>query len=257
MNSVSKTLFIPFYFRYKESLFQKEIYDDVAIQFFKDSKNLNLINFSALDQDVNSYIGTIARTKIIDSYLLKLLEFPIDNIFNIGCGLDFKNRRLNILKSWYNIDFSSVIQFRNNNFLKCDLEKNIEGDILKSFNWNFIPNEINVFILEGVSMYLKEEELLSFIKNMCEFSKKAYFIIETVPLEAVGVKHPSVEKVDESLTFKWGTNNIEEFSKKANLKMIDSHKHGDILKDRWPKYDESNKLLQAFKNGYKINLFEN
>lgn len=254
MESIAKTLFIPFYFRYLESISKKEIYDNEAVEFFKNLDNLNLINFSDLDKDIYSHVGTIARTKIIDSLLLNLLKSPIDNIFNIGCGLDFKNRRLSIQKPWYNIDLPPVIQFRNKNFLRLDFEKNIGEDLLKSANWDFVPNEVNVFILEGVSMYLLEEEILSFIKNMCNFSKKAYFIIESAPLEALVNRHPSVHKVDDTIIFKWGTNNIKEFATKANVEFLESYKHSDFLKNRWPQNDDNNKLVQALKNNYRISL---
>ena len=45
MESIAKTLFIPFYFRYLESISKKEIYDNEAVEFFKNLDNLNLINF--------------------------------------------------------------------------------------------------------------------------------------------------------------------------------------------------------------------
>lgn len=257
MKNLSKTLFIPLYFRYKESIGQKAIYDEEAVTYFNNSNILDLLDFSIFDKDEHAYIGTLARTKIVDDFLLELLKKPIDNIFNIGCGLDFRNRRLKIEKNWYNIDLASVIQLRRATFSTLINEKDIEANILESKKWDFISNEINIFILEGVSMYLEEKELIDFINDMCNFSKKAYFIIETAPFEATQMQHPSVKSLDNKIVFKWGTNDIEKFAKNAGIKCLKSLRHVDVLKERWTKNPNEPEFVKILKNNYRISLFEN
>lgn len=257
MTNLSKTLFIPLYFRYKESIGEKRIYDEEAVKYFSNSEIMDLLDFSAFENDKYSFVGTLSRTIIVDEFLLELLsKEPIDNIFNIGCGLDFRNRRLQIEKTWYNVDFSPVIQLRKDFFSELENEKNMETSILKSDEWKFVPREVNVFILEGVAMYLEEKELLSFISDMCKASKKAYFIIETSPVEATKVEHPSVHALARDIVFKWGTNNIEEFAKKANLKCIKSLRHIDKLVERWGENSNEPELVKTLKENYRIALFE-
>ncbi|MCJ8342558.1 MAG: class I SAM-dependent methyltransferase [Cetobacterium sp.] len=257
MNEISKTLFIPFYFKYKESNGKKTLYDKEAIDFFSKKQNKNILNFPLIDKDINSFIGILSRTHIIDLYLLDLIDlYKIDNIFNIGCGLDFRNRRLDIKKSWFNIDLDEVISFRNNNFSPFPYETNIKANILNTINWNFIPYSTNVFILEGILMYFSEEEVYTIIRNLINKSKKAYFIIETSPEEMTLIKHPSVETINKNLYFKWGTNNISSFSEKVNLKCLKSNKHIDFYKDRWITPDKENEINKIIKNNFRVSLFE-
>lgn len=256
MTNLSKTLFIPLFFRYKESIGDKRIYDEEAVKYFNNSDILETLDFSAFENDKYSFVGTLSRTMIIDEFLLELLKKPIDNIFNIGCGLDFRNRRLKIAKPWYNLDLPSVIQLRKDFFAVLENEKNIEANILQSSEWKFVPNEVNIFILEGVSMYLEEDELVNFISSMCKFSKKAYFIIETSPVEATKLEHPSVHALAKDIIFKWGTNNVEEFAKKANLKCLKTLRHIDRLVECWGNNPNEPEIVKILKENYRITLFE-
>lgn len=254
--NISKTLFIPFYFKYKESIGKKYIYDKEAINFFSNNHNLQILNFAEIEKDIYSQIGVISRTTITDNYLKNLLENNIDNIFNIGCGLDFRNRRLNITKSWFNIDLTEVIQFREKNFGIFKSEKNISENVLNSKNWDFIPNEINIFILEGVVMYFSEEQISNLILNLTSKSKKSYFIIETSPEEMLTTKHQAVNSIDNNITFKSGTNNINEFAKKLDLNLLQTTQHCNIYQERWPIDNSNSELVKNLKNNFRVSLFE-
>lgn len=237
MKNISKTLFIPFYCRFKESTGSKLIYDREAVDFFQSKKYKNIIDFSTIDK--NTLAGTIARTLLIDKYLLSALDKNISenkkcNVFNIGCGLDFRNRRLNLSDiSWTNIDLPEVIEFRKNNFKTFENEQNISVDIDSIDKWNFIPFENNIFILEGILMYFDEEHIIKFIKKLVKQSKKCWFIIETVPEITKTITNPSVKKISSEIIFKWGCNNIDKFANSLNLCYLEGTSTVEILKDRW------------------------
>lgn len=257
MNNLSKTLFIPFYFKNLESIGEKEIYEKEAVEFFSKESNKNILNFSAIEKDKNSFTGIIVRTKIIDEYLLELIsDDKIDNIFNIGCGLDFRNRRLGIEKNWYNIDLEEVIKFREEEFSKYKFEKNICGNILEIEKWDFIPKGKNLFIFEGILMYFTKEEVYKIIEKLKEKSEKSYFIIETMAEELAKVNHKAVHEVDKNIGFNWGVNDILKFSKEIELECLSSKKYIDYLKERWDKNKEGEtELEKKIKENCRASLF--
>ncbi len=257
MNNLSKTLFIPFYFKYLESIGEKTLYEKEAVSFFSKEENKNILPFSVIAKDNNSFCGVLARTKIIDNYLLKLLkEKKIDNIFNIGCGLDFKNRRLEIEKPWFNIDLDSVIKFRMEHFPSAKFEKNISADILKSKEWDFIPFGHNIFILEGILMYFPEEIVYTIIENLKAKSEKSYFIIETMPEELSTMKHKSVNAIDNDIHFEWGVNNIEDVAKKGKLNLLHSTRYIDLFQERWKLTENNSPFEKKMKENCRTSLFE-
>lgn len=235
MNILSKTLFIPFYFKYKESVGEKNIYDAEAVKFFSDNKNRDIINFSELDKDKNSFTGVISRTMLIDDYLRKILEDKEKkfNVFNVGCGLDCRNKRLSLSNvTWTNIDLPEVIEYRNNILPLQPNEKNISADITKTAEWDFIPFENNIFIFEGILMFFEEEKIKELLKNLVKKSKTSWFIIESSP-NFSDIKHPSVSSISSEIKFKWGCNDIKSFAEKIDMEYIGSRRMEELLKDRW------------------------
>lgn len=233
MNNLSKTLFIPFYFKYLESIKKnKKFYDKEAVNFFSNKNNLKILDFNLIEKDINSFNGVISRTLIIDKYLKNILNTEKCNVFNIGCGLDFRNRRLGLEKiNWFNIDLPEVIKYREVFNNKLYNEKDISANILETDKWDFIPCENNIFIFEGILMFFKEENVKAIIKTLKNKSKKSWFIIETL-YKFENMKHPSVNRaVDESLTFKWGTVNLEKFAQDLGLILVNSEKMMDDIFD--------------------------
>lgn len=258
MTNISKTLFIPFYFKYKESIGEKTLYEKEAVDFFSDNSNLNIIDFRKVEKEKNSFVGVLARTKLVDSFLLNLINSKnINNIFNIGAGLDFRNRRLKISHSWYNIDLPEVIKFRNTNFTSNSNEKNIIANIFDTYNWNFIPYETNIFIFEGVLIYFNKEQIINIIKNLSEKSKKAYFIFDTCPEEVVTLKQNSVKAIKNKVQIQWGTNNASNFFENSNLKCLESKRWIDLYPDRWDlDVVENETLRKSLNDNLKVHIFE-
>lgn len=259
-NNISKTLFIPLYFKYKESLGEKTIYDENAIKFFENNKNI--LNFSEIDKDIASFTGTIARTLIIDKILLKLIsKNEINFIVNIGCGLDFRNRRLQIKNiDWFNIDLKEVIDFRKNNTAPVLREHNIVGDILKFDFLNKLPKGKGIFIFEGLLMYFSERNVNFIISKLTKYFNNCHYIIESCPNEFVNQPclNPSIKSINENIMFKWGNNNPL-LLEKNGLKYIKGHKIMEELKDRW-NFFEKNPLFIKFKpivyNNFRIDLYK-
>ncbi|MFK4785240.1 class I SAM-dependent methyltransferase [Fusobacterium sp. MFO224] len=259
-NNISKTLFIPLYFKYKESLEGKAIYDESAITFFKSNKDI--LDFSEIDKDLASFTGTIARTLVIDKLIKNIIsKHEIDFIANIGCGLDFRNRRLKIGNvDWYNIDLKEVIEFRKNNISSIPNEKNVIGDILKLDFLDNLPQGKGIFIFEGLLMYFTKKNVDFIMNHLTKNFNNCYYIIEVCPDEFINQPglNPSIKSINKNIMFKWGNNNPL-LLEKNGLEYIKGHKIMEELKDRW-KFFEKNPLFVKFKpivyNNFRIDLYK-
>jgi len=133
-----------------------------------------------------------ARAYYIDSFVKKELnEQPDATIILIGAGLDSRAYRINGGK-WVEIDEPAIITYKNNVLpvsecnnplqrIALDFEKEKLADKLQAyFNRPFV-----IFIIEGVFMYLKNEqkkELLSTLTKLfpkhllfCDLMSKKFF----------------------------------------------------------------------------------
>lgn len=236
MKAISKTLFVPLYFKYLESMSDKNIYDNEAVYFFE-KVGIDNIDFNSFKNDVNTYTGTIARTLLIDRYLLssinlfKNMDF---NIINIACGLDFRNRRLGLNSvPNINIDLQDVIELREKYFPAHKNEHNKVGDITDIKNWNFIPKGNNIFILEGILMYFSKKNVIEIFRTLKKKSDNSLFIFEVLPEMSPDVKHPTISKISKNLDVKWGCNNIEDFIRELGFECLDSEMTISLLKERW------------------------
>lgn len=123
------------------------------------------------------------RHYLIDSFVKKeLADHPDATIILIGAGFDSRAYRLNGGK-WIEIDEQAIIEYKNNKLpvsecknpltrIPIDFEKEKLADKLKPY----ADSSYVVFIIEGVLMYLKDEqreELLSTLISL--FSKHVLF----------------------------------------------------------------------------------
>jgi|GEM_PF-5533173 len=239
MTDLSKTLFIPLYFKYKESLGTKRIYDLEAVNFFEKS-TINIEDFSEIDKDTLSFQRIISRTLIIDSMVKEALQDnAIDFIANLGCGLDFRNRRLDISIPWYNIDLPSVIDYREKAFSKISNEYNINGDILTQDFMNTFPNGKGIFIFEGLLMFFSQEEVIKILANIQNEFKSGFFIIHTFPEQATII--PSINSISNNqVLIKWRSNNPKFLEEKINIRHIKG----------------SNLIKLQNENDFMINLYQ-
>lgn len=221
MTDLSKTLFIPLYFKYKESIGRKKIYDDIAINFFKE-KPEKLKEFSEMDKDNLSFDRIISRTIIIDKIIIEILNNnSIGFIVNMGCGLDFRNRRLNLNIPWYNIDLESVIDYRNSYFSKYSDEYNISGDIFSFDYGQFDEKGCGLFIFEGILMFFSQEEVVKILTDIKSQIASNYFVIHSFPEETGNI--PSIKNITNKSIIKWRMDNPKFLEKAVGIEHLEKH----------------------------------
>lgn len=223
--NVSETLLIPLYMRAKESKEENPIIID------KTSENiLSMVdyNFSKFYTDVRCQLCISFRTKYFDDAVRNFVaKYDDAVVVLIACGLDPRVERISIKKQYqtYELDLPDVINFRRQFLPESSDNKYITGNITTN-GWIKTIKEKHskghfLFILEGVVMYLTEEEVKQVFKNIDDNFENAEIHMERMNkyLSKRTYLHQSVKNTN--ATFHWGCDNpkeIEQWSKSFKLK---------------------------------------
>ena len=161
MNSVNKTLYIPLYgkaYVSKKGIILKdkkaeEIWNKEGFELKGKSKSKWLAYFMGM------------RSAVFDLWVKeKMTEMKDAVIIHIGCGMDSRVLRVKTHNhKWYDVDFPEVIRERKIHYSETETYKMLEGDARIPKWISDIPERSSaVVIIEGVSMYLKSDE----VKNL-------------------------------------------------------------------------------------------
>lgn len=161
-DNVSKTLYIPLYG--KSFVSQKGIIlsDKKAEQIWAEE------GFPLKGKSRSKWLAYFLamRAAVFDRWLKEeMTNNPTAVILHIGCGMDSRVERVGTNGHlWYDIDFWDVIVLRKKHFSENQHYKMMPGDARNPEWLNDIPffNHA-VIVLEGISMYLKREELREFM----------------------------------------------------------------------------------------------
>ncbi|MEE3403054.1 MAG: class I SAM-dependent methyltransferase [Acutalibacteraceae bacterium] len=164
MDNVNQTLYIPLYGKAMVSkkgiiLSDKkaeQIWHEEGFQLKGKSRSKWLAYFMAM------------RAAVFDRWLKdKMAGDKNAVVLHIGCGMDSRIERVGADGHlWYDIDFEDVIELRKKHFSADDHYKMLAGDLRDSKWLSEIPENRNaVIVLEGISMYLKAEELQTFMQT--------------------------------------------------------------------------------------------
>ncbi|KAG4086064.1 polyketide synthesis O-methyltransferase [Neocallimastix lanati (nom. inval.)] len=234
LGKVQETLLIPLYFRSLEAKKEKPRIDA--------SYDVDLIN--KIDYDFSKFTGKmsmegcVVRSIILDREAQKYIDaHPDCVVINLGCGLCTRTKRLNIRNSkWYNIDFPDTIEFRNKLMDAQPNCFNIGKDILDESWVKEVHAEGNsdiLIIIEGVFMYLTEEDIKKLINIIKTNYKKTFNLIEVNhSLMANNTKyHDTVKETD--ATFKWGIKYAKDLESYApGIKYIEEWNYFDLYEDQ-------------------------
>ncbi len=164
MDSVNKTLYIPLYGKSlvsKKNIILKdikaeEVWDMQTIELNKKSKSKWLAYYMAM------------RAKVFDEWVKdRLLKNPNAIVLHLGCGLDGRIERINADAKWYDVDFEGVINERKKYYAENKNYKMLSSDITDVEFLDKIENfDSAIVIMEGVSMYIENQKLLTLIKSL-------------------------------------------------------------------------------------------
>ncbi len=166
MNNVNKTLYIPLYAKAlvsKRGLFIKDehaekIWETEGFALKGKSKSKWLAY----------YLGI--RAAVFDDWVKeKIKEMPDAAVVHIGCGLDSRVERVGAIDvRWYDLDFPEVIEERKRFFNEADNYKMLSGNATRCDWIQEIQSDSIIVIMEGVSMYIPEDELCTLFARLSE-----------------------------------------------------------------------------------------
>jgi O-methyltransferase involved in polyketide biosynthesis len=182
--------------------------------------------------------GCIVRTIILDREVNKFIEeHPDCVVLNFGCGLCTRTKRLDIKNStWYNIDLPDAIELRNKLLGKQQNCYDIPKSMLDE-TWadevKVQPGQAILVIVEGVFMYLTEEEIRTFFNIIKKNYKKAFALIEIIhTMFANNTKYHDTAK-NTNATFKWGIKHGKELEKiTPGIKYFEEWNYFDLFENQ-------------------------
>jgi len=165
MNSVNKTLYIPLFgkaYVSKRGLF---INDEMAERIW------NAAGFELKGKSASKWLALYMgiRSAVFDEWTKTQTTCAQDAIIiHIGCGLDSRVCRIDLPnREWYDVDFSEVIRERKLYYHESIDYRMISGDVRENEWLTEIPEaRCAIVIMEGVSMYMKPEELRTLFANL-------------------------------------------------------------------------------------------
>ena len=204
VTGVPETMIQTLYARAKESEKRNsKIQDTMAVEIVAKLD----YDFSNADKDKAMSYGVVARTIVLDELVEKYLSSHPDTVvINIASGLDTRCYRMNEkYLRWYNIDLPETMQIRE----KFLTENGPVYQIAKSAMDASYVDEIEyagenvLVVIEGLTMYLKEADVLQIFSIIEKAFPKVTVMVETMsPFVVKHVKEKSIE--GSNAKFTWG-----------------------------------------------------
>lgn len=198
MENVSKTLYIPLYGKALVSHRGILLHDPKAEQIW--AKEGFPLKGKAASKWLAYFMAM--RSAVMDRWMTAMLaEHPDAVILHLGCGLDSRCLRLPVYgRQWYDVDFPEVIRERRKYYCETEQYHMVSADI-RSGEWkNAISSGGSaIVVMEGVSMYLRPEELRDLMKDLKGHFSQLYLLMDCYssfaakasryknPINAVGV----------------------------------------------------------------------
>lgn len=208
ITGVPETMLQTMYARAKET--KKEnavIRDDKAVEIVE---RLDY-DFALADKDAAMGNGVIARTIMLDKMAADYLKnHPDAIVVNIACGLDTRcYRNEGKYKKWYNIDLPDTIEVRAR-FMEEQgpviyqfAESAMDEAWAEKIEYNGEPVLV---IIEGLTMYLTEEDVVKIFEIIDKKFRKATVLAEVMnPFIVKNIKEKSIDQSEAKFT--WGVKN--------------------------------------------------
>lgn len=202
MDSVNKTLYIPLYGKAWVSRKGILLHDPKAEEIWA-SEGFALKGKSK-SKWLAYYMGM--RAAVFDRWVKARMEAdPAAVILHIGCGMDSRCARVGgQAHRWFDIDFPEVVRERKRYYRETEHYKMRSADIRDAGWLAQIPGGNATIVMEGVSMYLRPDELKQTLGQICAHFEEVYLLMDCYTefaAKASRVKNPIN---DVGVTQVWG-----------------------------------------------------
>ena len=213
LTSVSKTMLLTLHARAEHTLSERPRFTDPAAVELVSRLDYD---FTMARQDRLMADGVVLRTLTLDPLVAGYLDtHPGCTVVNIACGLDTRFQRLDDGRvTWYDLDLPDVIALRRRLLEDGERHRTIAASALDP-DW---PDQLGegeasgdvLVIIEGLSMYLEQEEVRTLLDIVAARLPGATVLIEVMPrlFQKYG-RERSVE--DAGARYTYGCSSASEF----------------------------------------------
>lgn len=204
MNGVNKTLYIPLYGKAKVSKKNIILKDSTAERIW--AQESFALKGKSKSKWLAYYMGM--RAWVFDEWLRGMMrKYPEATVLHIGCGMDSRIHRVgdayqaNSIKQqevinnnieeyqvakrqWYDIDFADVIKERKKYYEETDTYHMIASDARDTAYLSNISGTDAIVVLEGISMYLKPEELEQLVADLSSHFTSIHILMDCYTTKA-------------------------------------------------------------------------
>lgn len=228
MNEVNRTLFIPLYGKSYVSK-RNIILEDVIAEKIWDAEG-----FALRGKTKSKWLAynMAMRARVFDDWTDSMLEANKEAIvLHIGCGLDSRCKRVKqTYQKWIDCDFSDVIEIRKRYFEETETYCMKSLDATDSEQIQDLPeNDIAIVVLEGISMYLSNEQLHELFMALERKYKEVHILMDIYTefgAKASKYKNPVN---DVGVTKLYGRDNMECVLKGTEIDLVKEHSFTPIM----------------------------
>lgn len=207
MNELNKTLYIPLYGKSKVSKQGIILKDDMA------EKIWDCEAFEIKGKSKSKWLtyNMAMRAKVFDEWTESLLRQNKDAlVLHIGCGLDSRCVRIDEpYTNWIDGDFPDVIGVRKKYYNESENYRMISFDASDPENVKSLPDgDRAIVILEGISMYLKNEQLNAMFREFAKKYKSLNILMDVYTVFGAKASKYKNPINDVGVTTVWGINDI-------------------------------------------------
>lgn len=177
MNEVNKTLYIPLYGKSQVSRKGIILNDPKAEEIWE--KERFPLKGKAKSKWLTYFMAM--RARVFDDWVSReLAAHPRAVVLHIGCGMDGRILRVGPAEgNWYDIDFPEVIAERKKYYEETESYHMLGGDASRPSWLEALPDSGHaVVILEGISMYLKNEEVTNLLSALQEKFENLHILMD-------------------------------------------------------------------------------
>ena len=222
MDGVNKTLYIPLYSKAQISK-KGIILSDKTAEKIWDAEQ-----FPLHGQQKSKWLAynMAMRARIFDDWTDSLLKNNPDAlVLHIGCGLDSRCKRVKELyHNWNDCDFPEVIEVRKRYY---DETGNYHMRVLNASDSKLVKSlpeaDEAIIVFEGISMYIKREDLREFFRVLNAKYKKVHVLMDVYT--EFGIRASKYKNPVNSLgvTNLYGIDNIEDVLTGTSIRLKEEH----------------------------------
>ena len=221
MDAVNKTQYIPLYGKAMVSRTGILLRDPWAEEIW------DTAGFALSGKAASKWLAysMAMRAAVFDEWTAaQMAEKPDAAVLHLGCGLDSRAQRMGGGNDWYDVDFPEVIRERRNHYAETENYHMVSGDLRQEGWKETIPGDTDaIVVMEGISMYLRPEELAALLKNLKDHFRFVRLMMDcysTFAAKASRYRNP-INQVGVTAVF--GVDGPEELAKNAGLTFVKEH----------------------------------